>query len=135
MYLCLCHGLSCCGHERVAASLRAGRLPCTAFEVGDLLYEIGHGEASEAGIFGAASTFGAVAGAASAHVGLPSAGDDWGHWRMVFGMPIRRKEEIACLRPLKTSRTAGQAMWRIVRRRSLEIRIPRISPSGNRVRL
>src|SRR3981081_2669406 len=40
MYLCVCHGLSCYRHERVAASLRAGRLPCTAFEIGDLLHEI-----------------------------------------------------------------------------------------------
>jgi len=107
-----------CGPENFLAPLLKSTICCTK------------GETGEARIFRTASPFGPVTGAASAHVGLPSACNDSGHWRVLIRMPVGRKEKIARLRPAESGYTARQAMQHIIGGRYLEIWIPRVGPGG-----
>src|ERR1700676_3567574 len=75
-----------------------GTFADAAFEVGELLDDVGGREAGEAGIFRAALAVGEMAIGARVDFGLTAVGDDVRHGRVSGGMPVRDVEEVVDLR-------------------------------------
>ena len=115
-------------HEDGSDSLRSGKLPCTAFEVGNLLNKIGGGQTGQDSIFRTTGPLRAVTGTAGTHVRFAAGRDDVGHRRMSFRVPVRRKEKIARLLPTDGGRTARQVLRHIVGGRGIESGRPRVGP-------
>ena len=79
-------------------------------EVGDLLHEIRLGQVRDVRVLGLAPAGRQMAVAARPHLRLASLADDWRHRRVIFRMPVGRREEVADLRQRQLTLLFGHAL-------------------------